>query len=75
MLFSGDTPTLSTVVFFRDRYVMVDITEEDLFRKVLGDKEFDRLVEEAYRIEVLKNCAPPGQLIPIEAPKMFLGLF
>ena len=68
MLFSGDTPTLSTVVFFRDRYVMVDITEEDLFRKVLGDKEFDRLVEEAYRIE-------PSQWIPVEAPKRFLGLF
>lgn len=38
----------SITVFYRDRYVLVGISEEELFRSVMGDKQFDQAVQDAY---------------------------
>lgn len=40
-----DVPKMWTVVKCEDGFVKVWMTEEELFRKVLGDTEFERRIE------------------------------
>jgi hypothetical protein len=49
VIFDITDPTVFTRVWYRDRYVLVGLSEEELFRSVMGDRRFDQAVQDAYR--------------------------
>ncbi len=44
----GEVPKLFTYVYWKDRYILVGMSEEELFRKVLGDEVFEQRADAEY---------------------------
>ena len=65
----GEEALVLTISEINGRYVKVGITEEEMFRAILGDQEFERRRALAYEDDFGHAPPPPPKPAHVESPE------